>query len=120
MGNLDNDSLSAPRRHDLLSLVMGEARGKLEAQAAEYVTDDNVLRRAPLPWAVDFRCCFACSLIWSAGPGVMRPASCMSAAGPWLPACFFSPCTILSGKLTESEGGQADALGGSHKKKRCL
>ncbi len=38
------------RRHDLLSLVMGEARGKLEAQAAEYVNDSNVLRCALLPF----------------------------------------------------------------------
>ena len=34
------------RRHDLLSLVLGEARGRLEAQAAEYATDGHVLRRA--------------------------------------------------------------------------
>ena len=41
----------ACRRHDLLSLVMGEARGKLEAQAAEYVTDDNMLRRTLLAFS---------------------------------------------------------------------
>ncbi len=34
------------RRHDLLSLVLGEARGRLEAQAAEYAADGHVLRRA--------------------------------------------------------------------------
>jgi hypothetical protein len=62
------------RRHDLLSLVLGEARGKLEAQAAEYATDGHVLRRAApagaLSWsmrrvccrkqACDFACCSPC------------------------------------------------------------
>lgn len=57
---LNNKSLRARRRHDLLSLVVGEARGKLEAQAAEYVTDDNVLRRALLSWAAELQKCFAC------------------------------------------------------------
>ena len=59
MGSPDNDILGMRRRRDLLSLVMGEARGKLEAQAAEHVTDDNVLRRAPLLWAVGLCHCSA-------------------------------------------------------------